>query len=213
MISFLFADLRSRKIKATVVSPSLPRAETGIYWGYSVRVAASLSDVFAQSPYDAGYDLTVGTSDKGTDVHALPARSRRYKHALIVFGGLQGLEAALENDDRLTVDDPALLFDDYVNIAPAQGSRTIRTEEAILIALAGLEGKLEPEQPAKVFVMHDRIPQSEDTGAKPRFEARKMKTTKTEPPVAENENNGDGVVGDVEKKNAGGGGDDLDRFD
>lgn len=177
---FCSTDLRSRKIKATVVSPSLPRAETGIYWGYSVRVAASLSDVFAQSPYDSGYDLTVGTSDKGANVHDIAAQSMPYNHALLVFGGLQGLESALENDDRLTVDDPALLFDEYVNIAPAQGSRTIRTEEAILIALAGLEEKMKPQQAAKQFALAESIPQSEDTGVK-QFEPRRKKQTKTEP--------------------------------
>lgn len=174
-------DLRSRKIKATVVSPSEPRNETGVYWGYTVRVAASLSDVFAQSPYDDGYDLTVGTSDKGTNVTQLPAKSMPYAHGLIVFGGLRGLELALENDDRLTVEDPSVLFDRYVNIAPGQGSRTIRTEEAILIALAGLEEKLAPRQPAQEFVLSEGIPQSEDTGVKRVFEPRRPKQTKTEP--------------------------------
>lgn len=194
-----FADLRSRKIKATVVSPSMPRAETGIYWGYSVRVAASLSDVFAQSPYDSGYDLTIGTSDKGDNVHGIAAQSMAYNHALLVFGGLQGLESALENDDRLTVDDPALLFDEYVNIAPAQGSRTIRTEEAILIALAGLEEKMKPKQAAKEFVLADSIPQSEDTGVK-QFEPRRMKQTKTESAAD--------VAAEVAKE-----AEDLNRFD
>lgn len=183
MFLFLYLDLRSRKIKATVVSPSQPRTETGIYWGYSVRVAASLSDVFAKSPYDSGYDLTIGTSDKGVNVHSLEPRSMRYNHALLVFGGLQGLEAALENDDRLTVDDPALLFDEYVNIAPGQGSRTIRTEEAILIALAGLEEKMQPEQAAKVFELSDAIAQSEDTGLKQVTAVRNKKTTKNDDPT------------------------------
>lgn len=60
----------------------------------------------------------------------------------MVFGGLQGLEAALENDDTLNVDDPSLLFDYYLNTLPEQGSRTIRTEEAILVSLAALRPKL-----------------------------------------------------------------------
>lgn len=62
-----------------------------------------------------------------------------------MFGGLAGIEAALEADDVLTVDDPALLFDYYLNTCPDQGSRTIRTEEAILITLAELRTRLQPK--------------------------------------------------------------------
>ena len=51
-----------------------------------------------------------------------------YSHLLIVFGGLHGLEAALESDESLPETDPSLLFDHYVNTCPYQGSRTIRTE-------------------------------------------------------------------------------------
>jgi len=47
---------------------------------------------------------------------------------LLVFGGLQGLEASLESDENLTVDDVSLLFQFYLNTCPNQGSRTIRTE-------------------------------------------------------------------------------------
>lgn len=46
------------------------------------------------------------------------------------------------------------------------GSRTIRTEEAILISLAALEDKMEPEHRPKVFDLTHAIPQSEDTGLK-----------------------------------------------
>lgn len=91
------------------------------------------------------YDLTVGTSDKGTpvdDFECIP-----YKHLLIVFGGLQGIEAALESDETLDVDDAALLFDHYLNTLPDQGSRTIRTEEAILISLTALRPKIVSKLP------------------------------------------------------------------
>ncbi|XP_043222003.1 putative methyltransferase C9orf114 isoform X1 [Amphibalanus amphitrite] len=126
--------------RGTVVPPRTPRIEMGTYWGYSVRMALSLADVFAQCLHPGGYDLLLGTSDKGDplDQLELPAA----QHALIVFGGVQGLEAALENDEKLTLDDPADLFDLYVNSCPGQGSRTIRTEEAILITLAALHPRL-----------------------------------------------------------------------
>lgn len=51
-----------------------------------------------------------------------------YRHILVVFGGVKGLEAALEADDKLEVDDPSELFTSYLNTCPVQGSGTIRTE-------------------------------------------------------------------------------------
>ena len=56
-----------------------------------------------------------------------------FRHLLLVFGGLQGLEASLESDENLTVDDVSLLFQFYWNTCPNQGSRTIRTEVSILL--------------------------------------------------------------------------------
>lgn len=88
------------------------------------------------------YDLTIGTSDKGTSIDEMD--SVQYKHLLVVFGGLQGIEAAVESDEALDVTDASLLFDHYLNTLPNQGSRTIRTEEAILISLAMLRPKLSP---------------------------------------------------------------------
>lgn len=172
-------DLKSRKLKGTVVAPSMPRQETGIYWGYNVRIADNLSSVFTESPYENGYDLTIGTSDKGESVNDIEKSSLSYQHAIIVFGGLQGIDGALENDDKLEVDDPSLLFDHYLNVVPGQGSRTIRTEEAVLIALANLDEKLEAKEKVKIFNLSETIPQSEDTGIK-QFEHVKMKKRKIE---------------------------------
>lgn len=114
-------DLKSKKIRGKIVSPLQPRLETGIYWGYTVRIAKSFSDIFTNSAYENGYDLTVGTSDKGNSLHAIESKSLKFNHALIVYGGVMGLEAALENDDQLDADDPSLLFDEYLNVAPNQG--------------------------------------------------------------------------------------------
>ena len=115
------SELKSKKLKGKIVSPSEPRKATGIYWGYNVRIANSISQVFSQSPYPEGYDITIGTSDKGESVHEVERKSLKYKHLLIVFGGLFGLENAVENDENMTVDDPSLLFDHYFNVVPEQG--------------------------------------------------------------------------------------------
>jgi len=50
------------------------------------------------------------------------------RHLIIAFGGLGGLESCLESDESIKDDNPASLFDLYINSCPDQGSRTIRTE-------------------------------------------------------------------------------------
>ena len=61
-----------------------------------------------------------------------------FRHLLVVFGGLKGLETSLESDETLLANDPSLVFDHYVNTCPGQGSGTIRTEEAILVTMSAL---------------------------------------------------------------------------
>lgn len=95
--------------------------------------------------------MTIGTSDKGTSIDDLPYKELKYNHALIVFGGLHGIEAALESDEQLLVDEASLLFNHYINVLPNQGSRTIRTEEAVLVALTGLRSKLQANNEPMVF--------------------------------------------------------------
>ncbi|KAK3944039.1 putative RNA methyltransferase [Diplogelasinospora grovesii] len=129
------------------VHPATPRTEGGYFWGYSVRAAPSLSGVFTQSAYEGGYDLSIGTSERGLPVsRAFPAdRNVDFKHLLIVFGGPRGLEYAAMNDPELSEmsisgSRTRELFDQWVNVLPNQGSRGIRTDEAMLIALTALRG-------------------------------------------------------------------------
>ncbi|XP_048821949.1 putative methyltransferase C9orf114 homolog [Lagopus muta] len=122
--------------KGTVVSSQHPRTVSGLYWGYSVRLASCLSAVFSECPFKEGYDLSIGTSERGNSVDQVTLPS--FRHILVVFGGLQGLEAGVDADPNLEVTDPSVLFDFYLNTCPSQGSRTIRTEEALLISLSAL---------------------------------------------------------------------------
>ncbi|XP_077161258.1 28S rRNA (uridine-N(3))-methyltransferase isoform X3 [Paroedura picta] len=131
----------SKMRKGTVVSSHQPRTVSGLYWGYSVRLASCLSAVFAECPFKEGYDLSIGTSERGASVDQAVVPS--FSHALIVFGGLQGLEAGVEADPNLEVSDPSTVFDLYLDTCPGQGSRTIRTEEAILISLSALRPRIE----------------------------------------------------------------------
>lgn len=79
----------------------------------------------------------MGTSERGevVDVHW---HLKPFRHALVVLGGVAGIEDALEKDLHLSGKGGSDVFDHYVNICPFQGSRTIRTEEALLIAMSAL---------------------------------------------------------------------------
>lgn len=139
---------------AQSVPASAPRAEAGYYWGYYVRRCRSLSAVFTECPFDGGYDLSFGTSERGAPFHRVLQEQEgssslpRYKHMLLVFGGVAGIEAAIRNDPqlqelRIAPTEADKLFDYWVNFLPGQGSRTIRTEEAVWLGLTSLRGVAE----------------------------------------------------------------------
>nr|CCA17295.1 conserved unknown protein putative [Albugo laibachii Nc14] len=131
----------SKKLLGTLVSPSEPRQKTGIYWGYTCRFAPSLRHVWQECPYESGYDLKIGTSERGNQSTNDPAFSLpAFKHGLIVFGGVAGIEECVGNDETISLssEESNKLFDMWVNTCPSQGSRTIRTEEAVLISLSAL---------------------------------------------------------------------------
>lgn len=144
------SNINDASLTAAAAAPSAPREEAGYYWGYSVRCAPSISTVLTECPFDGGYDVTFGTSERGTPLSALihPAAGSdlsspipEFCHLLIVFGGVAGLEVAVTADQELAglgVMEPKDLFDYWVNLCPGQGSRTIRTEEAVWLGLMGL---------------------------------------------------------------------------
>ncbi|KAF8855241.1 DUF171-domain-containing protein [Acephala macrosclerotiorum] len=139
-------DAKSEVILAEPVAPEEPREESGYYWGFNVRKAENLSSVFTECPYDGGYDVSIGTSERGIDVEKLYSddeeqRVGKFKHLLVVFGGVAGLEVAFKNDEelqKLPVTEVKEVFDRWINVCPGQGSRTIRTEEAVWIGMMGL---------------------------------------------------------------------------
>ena len=183
-------------ITAIPVPPTEPRNIGGYYWGYTVRQASSLSAIFTECPYAGGYDVSFGTSERGVPLSSLdskitstsstphsisePSSSSEhestitdilplacpFRHVLLVFGGVAGLEKALEGDEILSgvggggggggsssskvdqtgspaINDVSELFDFWVNLVPGQGSRTIRTEEAVWLGLMGFNNLME----------------------------------------------------------------------
>lgn len=86
-----------------------------------------------------GYDVKLGTSERGSVQPASQLGLPRFQHLLVAFGGPAGLEACLPPSLDPAARDASRYFDKYINTCPGQGSRTIRTEEAILISLAYLQ--------------------------------------------------------------------------
>lgn len=118
-----------------VASSSKPREEAGMYWGYKVRYASNISSVFKDCPYKGGYDHLIGTSEHGQIINSSELNLPVFRHLLIAFGGLAGLEESIEGDDNFKGKNVREVFHSYLNTCPFQGSRTIRTEEAIFISL------------------------------------------------------------------------------
>lgn len=145
-----------------VITPTEPREIGGYYWGYTTRKESSLSAVYTGCPFvdedkgDEGYDVSIGTSERGVPLSSIiPDLSKTKsklqagqlppipRHILLVFGGVTGLEPAVASDPvlsskGLTKETAKEAFDAWVNLVPGQGSRTIRTEEAVWIGLMGL---------------------------------------------------------------------------
>jgi len=126
----------SEEANPTPVSPHTPRKKHGLYWGYSVRLAVGLERALTSSPFEEPYDLIVGTSERGEVVQTSDFKLPKFKHLLIVFGGVEGLEVCRVSNKRFRR--PDLAFDMYVNTCEKQGSGTIRTEEAVLVSLSVL---------------------------------------------------------------------------
>jgi predicted SPOUT superfamily RNA methylase MTH1 len=156
------SEQQCEALQVEVVDQTAPREEEGYYWGYQVRRATSLSDVHISCPFPpAGYDVSIGTSERGATLDsilpsAIAPKSRTkapdvelipdtFEHLLIVFGGVAGLEPAVASDPEfkargLTKETAHEAFDAWVNLVKGQGSRTIRTEEAVEFGLFGLKG-------------------------------------------------------------------------
>ncbi|KAF2861477.1 DUF171-domain-containing protein [Piedraia hortae CBS 480.64] len=131
------------------VHPATPREEDGYYWGYATRFASSLSDVFTECPFDGGYDFSIGTSERGSPLGELKETIPRWRHCIVFFGGVSGLETAVRNDPVLEAVQVHEVFDRWVNLLQGQGSRTIRTEEAVWIGLMGMRRLVEAREKLK----------------------------------------------------------------
>lgn len=156
--------LQIEKPEGALVAPVEPVEKINLHWGYYVRKADSLTQALRENIFVPAqknfYDLIIGTSERGICIDEITFRKDNksevqeteqskkkqkveFKHVLVVFGGVKGLEHSATCDKELKdCIDTSSLFDYWINTCPNQGSTTIRTEEAILITLASLRPKL-----------------------------------------------------------------------
>ena len=139
-------DHKLKYYTGTPVSMSEPFLKNGTYWGYVVRVCETYREIFSDSIYEGGYDFVIGTSDKGENYRTADfSKKKGFKHCLIIFGGISGIEGMMNDDEHNNINsaDISKNFDLYLNTCVNQGLRTIRTEEAILISLAVIRPELD----------------------------------------------------------------------
>jgi len=88
------------------VSSAEPFEKLGMYWGYQVRVAHSFKEIFEGSNYEEGYDLKIGDHcnnqfEQAEQIDFVDfSKHKGFKHALVFFGGLQGIKGVLEGMDN-----------------------------------------------------------------------------------------------------------------
>jgi predicted SPOUT superfamily RNA methylase MTH1 len=106
------------------------RGETGEYWGYEVLGA----DGIGRALDAVGGEWRIGTSRYGRNLYEGlgDIRVKRPKSVTIAFGGPY---AGLHEICRRQGEDPESAFDEVLNTIPEQGTRTVRTEEAIIVTL------------------------------------------------------------------------------
>lgn len=101
-------------------------------------MAENIEKWFSESPYEKGYDWILGVGDNGEEVNDEAFTDfQDIKHAVIFFGGLDGIEGLIEGDESVKYrpEEAHKLFHKYLDTYPGKGTATVRTEESILISL------------------------------------------------------------------------------
>lgn len=128
--------VRVAKVEKRIETELVSRDQIPDYWGYMVNLE---KPTFGNLLKRRHFDLTVATSKHGvpfTDVaREIGEKWDKAETILVAFGApTQGLREITEREG-LKLDD---LVDFVVNTIPAQGTDTVRTEEAIIASLAVL---------------------------------------------------------------------------
>jgi predicted SPOUT superfamily RNA methylase MTH1 len=134
------ATVKIKRIASQIEVEPVNRDEIPVFWGYTVTEEKQpLGEILKKR----GFDLTIATSKFGipfSDVaDEVSERWMKAKAVLVAFGAPnQGLHGIIRQEG-LDLNDIA---DFTVNTIPAQGTETVRTEEAVIASLAILNAFL-----------------------------------------------------------------------
>lgn len=126
--------VRIAKVGEEVEVQTADRGEIPDYWGYAVTVERhSLKKLIE----NRNFDLTIATSRKGTKfkdiAEELAGKWKEASSVLVAFGAPTRGLYEIVRDEGANLSD---LADFVVNTIPAQGTETVRTEEALIASLA-----------------------------------------------------------------------------
>ncbi|MFQ5621594.1 MAG: putative RNA uridine N3 methyltransferase, partial [Candidatus Nanoarchaeia archaeon] len=121
-------------LKKQFLATLASKEEIGTYWGYRVAVSKV---PFGQLVKKRKFNLVIATSRKGKPIIEVMDKLREKwkvsKKVLVAFGApTQGLHEILVHE-RLKLEEVAHFV---LNTIPAQGAKTVRTEEALYATLA-----------------------------------------------------------------------------
>ncbi len=110
----------------------LPRPPKDIYWGFSVHSsAATLGKILIDRS-----EFKIATSRSCQPIHSFSIEIRKQNSLLMVFGGpYKGIPEMVKAEGKKVSD----LFDCCFNILQSYGTRSLRLEEAMMIAFSKLE--------------------------------------------------------------------------
>lgn len=95
--------IEQKNFSGKVVPQSEPKDLLNTHWGYSVRIANSIKDVFKYCPFGGNYDLKLYVGNDGINTKEIKfSDSQLFENTekiLVVFGGFEGLEAVLEGEE------------------------------------------------------------------------------------------------------------------
>ena len=116
--------------KEIIIDPDVP----DYYWGYKVLATNKnlYESILTLKP---GPDLVIGTSRYAQSITSVleevKSKLKGSKHTAILFGGpYAGLDELISGQDEKEI------IDFEVNTVPSQGTKTVRTEEAVLATLS-----------------------------------------------------------------------------
>ncbi|GMR39835.1 hypothetical protein PMAYCL1PPCAC_10030 [Pristionchus mayeri] len=128
----------ARRYRGKLTSARKAAAATGQYWGYSVRIAKRIGEVIDHDKYDC----IIGTSPNGARAVDLEVDTGKHSNILVVFGGIEGVDAAIEGDEAYAETSAEEAFTLLLRPFVSNGSRSERIEENVLVGLSTVDSRV-----------------------------------------------------------------------